>query len=260
MIKRLLTLLSILFLVMTTTSFAESQEDFGDKLNYLYFYLDNSSQTNKIAYDVLFDDVRISKLESDIYYNNELVDSCNYDFTGIDSMSYVKVICEIDKLGDGVYTFKSRLIDNNENILVSKENNESIYSNTNAQISFIDLEGNRTTVVLTIEGTGENIFVNHTIPKEVIPSLTENTKDTLIKTDSDFKILNEDPLIAWTVDKAPAKINYTINKKISDEDKQKFQVELSEDENFQSLKLVILGLIILIVGITLKPMLKKSKK
>jgi len=123
-------------------------------------------------------------------------------------------------------------------------------------MDFVDVSDDKTEIVLNVDGVGENLQILQQIPKEVIELLSDENKADLISSDLEYVILDEDPLIAWNVEKAPAKINYTINKKISIENKQKFSVEV--DGSSSVFKSVIVILIIFIVLVRAAPVTRKK--
>ena len=127
-------------------------------------------------------------------------------------------------------------------------------------ISKTDLENEHTLITIEVK-KGENLIVENFIPKEVIPILTEENKEEFIQSDRSYIILEEDPLIAWSVEKAPTQINYTIKKKISKEDFNNFKVSASKKDS--SLKYVTYLAYIVIAVILfsiVKPIFNKKRK
>lgn len=153
------------------------------------------------------------------------------------------------------------LIDNLDNSntginSISKEYKDLFSS----KINFETTPNGNTLITILVESDNDKpVDVYHTIPKEVIPQLTNDNRDELIQSNQEFVIIKEDPLIAWHVEKPPATINYTINKEISLEDRNNFSVEIKESEKFNKLKFLVYFLIITIIVLTLEPIFKKKK-
>ncbi|MCA9459059.1 MAG: hypothetical protein KC550_00760 [Nanoarchaeota archaeon] len=234
------------------------------QLTYVYLLVDDSdsSNMNKVIYKLEHGDIDLDNkiFSMTFYYNGELSSKvCLVDLDE-DFDIFQKITCEIPKLGDGDYYFDAKIVDQEELLYVNIFNNEFLLGEVSASIDFTDnLDLDKTNIVLNIRGEGENIILENFIPKEVIPYLDEDNKDDLIETSFEYKIIDPDPLIAWNIQKAPSRINYTINKKISPEDRENFRVELKESSSFQWLKYLLIFLMLLILYAVFRPK-PKSKK
>lgn len=254
-IKKLFFSFLLVFILSFQIGF--SQEN---TLKYLYFFQDDNSESNKIAYEIkITDDLKAQdKLKVNLFFNNESKGNiCLQELNSEDNTYYSKIICEVPKLGNGDYEFVAEI--DGINVKESITNNEYVFENNTAKTSFIDNLDNTTTVVIDVEGNGENLVIYNKIPKEVISLITKDIKNDLIKSELNFDIIEEDPLIAWNIEKAPTKINYTINKQISNDDRKNFKVILKNDNNFMLLKYFIFLLIFVIIILIILPILKKKK-
>ena len=254
MIKKLIWIFLLLISVLSVSA--------EENLYYLYFYQDTGSETNKISYEVQNKNIQsgdIFQLQIDRSTGAE--DICKKQLNFDSNAIFKKITCEVPKkYNNGNYAFISQIIRDGE---VINEEINVIYISEDLQggISFTDL-GTSTLVTIDIKEKSETpLTVESFIPKEVIESLTEENKYTLISSDLEYKILEEDPLIAWTVDKAPTQINYTINKKVDTVNQKDFKVEIKEDNYLKNLKYIIVMLIVIILIAAFKPLYsKKSKK
>lgn len=233
--------------------------DLSSNVNYLYFYQDDVSATNKVAYEIIFND---NLFGGDIFkfealYDGEVVNTCENELIFDDTSIYKKIVCDVNKMGDGSYDFVAKIIRDGQT-LITLNNQVYVLDNINAQTDFLDLNDS-TIVFLNVEGKGENLVVSSRIPKEVIENLDDDNKDNLILSDLEYEIIENDPLIAWSIEKAPAKVNYTINKKISDVDKENFKLEITQKKEFLLFKAFIFVLIFIIIIIILKPLIFKKK-
>lgn len=258
----------ILFLLLfTNIVFGFQNETESESLKYLNLNIDESSNMNKVSYDIIYlqeNNIIFNKFAVDIYYNGKFKDRCEKNLIYDNNVVSEKITCEVFKYGEGEYKFIASIYVNDE-VFDSITNTKTIFNsnniykfeNENATIEFIDLE-DKTTVVIVINKEGENFKIFNSIPKSVILMLNEDNKNSLITTDFDYEIIESDPLIAWTVDKAPAKINYTINRKITSQEKKEFVIEVQNESVINKFKWVIYILILVIIGLTLKPAFKKD--
>lgn len=256
-LKRLLFPL-IIIIIALHSCFAANND--VSEFKYLYFKLDKNAQTNKIAYSIETQNDKDYYFEMKFKYNNIIQEkTCEKTLEKNSEIEFKKIICEVPKLGDGKYEFIATISDENNNLIEERKNIQNLYKNTKSEISFIE-NGEQTTIVIDIEGTDENLQVLHEIPKEVIESLTEENKNSLIKTDYEYEIIEEDPLIAWNIDRPPRKINYTINKQLTQEERDKFNVEITEKSYFNFIKYLTILLIAGILIFLLYPTIKKKNK
>ncbi len=252
----------VMVFVIVFSALCFTQSTFaGEKVNYLYFFIDENSQDlNKVSYEVDLESI-ISENEElvvELNINGEVHEICRKPLENKDNVAFMKVTCEVPKeYGDGEYTFKAKIIDK-ENTLEEITNKEFMFENVKASMSFENFEG-KTVVVIDVTGEGKNIIVKQEIPKSVIEVLNESNKNDLIETDFNYKILNEDPLIAWNIEKAPTKINYTINKDVSDQQTEEFGMQVESNQNLGLFKFVIVILIFVILGFAFKPLYSKKR-
>ena len=244
----LLVFLSSLFLV-------NAQEEMFETL-----YLVESNESFQIAYGVNDEVIHEGSVFSiDVYFDDKLMieDSCFEVFENIDGF-YGKIICPVEDLGDGNYKIISKMSLDSE-IIFSNSYVFSSFEDVFSYYEFKDL-GDGTQVLIHVEGDGENKEVLSFIPKEVIELLTLDNVDELIHSDLEFEIVEEDPLIAWNVEKIPTDINYTIKKKVSKEDLQNFGIEIKEGKSSNILTYIVFVLFVLVLFFSFKPAFKKKDK
>ena len=268
-------ILKLLFILIISFSsslfFVNANEVLNLNGNSDYFVYSNfleykNSSTNKIGYIIYYDKSIEGNLSFNLNlkFNDKNYDKiCNYDLEINKNTIFRKIVCEIPKLGTGTYEFKANLIKGVK--IVGALNN--IYeikpkilkiNNSNSTILFEYLNDNQTKITLNILEVGENFIIENEIPKEVIKFLDENNKDELISSNLTYKILKNDPLIAWTVDKVPTKIEYKINKKVNSSDIKNFKLEIKENKSLKLFKNIALILIVIILILILKPLIKRK--
>lgn len=247
-----------LFFSLNSTFAAEKN------LEYLNLNTDSSLNTYKVSYYILYSEAtHMNKFSLEIYHDGNLIDTCEKSLVYDSNMVSEKIMCEVPKKEGGEYFFIAKLL-NDDDVVTTISNIEKIKGKTiygfdkaNSTIEFQDNEDS-TTIIISVNQVGENLIVLNSIPKEVIADLNEKNKNELIDSKFNYKIIESDPLIAWSVDKAPTKINYTINKKVSLDEQRKFTIDVENDTFFNKLKWVVYILIFLIIVLALKSSFKKS--
>ena len=135
----------------------------------------------------MYDNLDERKFEMRYYYNQEITnDVCSRDLISESEFDRAKITCEVEKLGAGKYTFIGVMKDSEENTVDFEVNVLKIQDEVYSQIEFIE-EGDKTHILINVEGEGENLLVKNRIPKEVIELLTPENKDTLITTDFEYE-------------------------------------------------------------------------
>jgi len=254
-----------IFLVNSTDILTLKSDNF---FNYLNFEENTNSSNYIVSYEILYN----KNIEGNIDFNLELIyndnlkkNLCVQNLEINNNLIFKKVNCNIPKLGSGNYLLKAILI-KDKKIVGALENSYTINSiivkenNSNSQISFEEIEGNKTRITIEILEEGKNLIVLTKIPKEVIENLNEDNKNSLIETQLDYEIIESDPVIAWNIENSPTKINYTINKKIEEKDMKNFKLEIKDTQNFQIFKYLIFFLIFIILILIIKPIIFKSKR
>ena len=245
--------------------FGALSED-AENIKFLNLNAMDSSKVNRVSYEITYlqdESIVFDKFVVDIYYDGLFKESCEKQLKYDSTVVSEKITCEMLKYGQGEYVFVASIYSNDEifssinSTKIVKNLNKYEFSSQNATLEFVDL-GDKTLVIIEVKGVGKNLEVINFIPKEVISFIDENNKDDLIVSDFEYTIIESDPLIAWTVDKAPAKINYTINKKISLEEKKKFTIDIQDESTFNKFKWVIYILILVIIALALKPAFKRD--
>ncbi len=252
--------LIFIFLISLNGIFALGGES---NFHFLNFFIDENSDTNKVSYELIYNGELqtgdIFKVE--IYFNSELVDeSCVKELSISSDILFTKFVCEVPKNGEGEYTFIGKIIRDGEEINVDLTKQ---YINSDGSSASLVLDNNyddKTIIYIEVNSESEDLIVKSRIPKSVIENLDEDNRDELIYSELEYEILESDPLIAWSIEKAPAKINYTINKKVSNEDLENFQIEVENSAAFKGLNYILILVILLIIFLVFRPLLKKIRK
>lgn len=262
-------LISVFFILLSLNLVAASNFN----VEYLNLYLDNNSNTNKVSYYInKSQDLINSNFQLSLNYSKNLDSNfvikqlCDKKLDFGDSIVFEKISCDVPKLGNGNYNFDLK-ISKNGTILFENKVNQYLFDNIKSNTKFVDLENNKTQVIINVDSSNRiddstGFIISSRIPKHVIKNLNNNNKNELITSSKKYVILKNDPLIAWNVEKIPTTINYTINKKINNEDKNKFSIEINKNsKSFLYVKYIVILIILLILIYTLKPVLfNKSKK
>lgn len=224
-------------------------------------YLIDSGEKYQVAFAFNYELIpKTAVFDVDLYINSVLREDglCAQDFLNVNGL-YGKVICPIEKFGEGNYKLEGQIRDE-EGEVISKST--FVFSNYNKAVSYYEFEeiDGETLIKIKIEGEGENVEVLSEIPKEVIELLTLENKDSLIESDLEYEIIKEDPLIAWNVDKIPKDINYTIKKEISIEDRNNFGLEIRDAAGSNVLIYFVFFLLILVLYLSFKPALNKKNE
>lgn len=253
--------LVIAIMIMSLFATSYCAENLDDEKYFIYngFRQYDDEQTNKVSYSIKVEPDTPYNFELNYYYNEKFVDTCSKEISINDDEMFKKVTCEIQKLGDGEYIFDANLYSSQTDFQINIFEKAYIYRNSVAFIHFEDLDES-TKITITVDGLHEKLQVQSYIPKEVIAYLDDSNKDELIESQLEYEILESDPLIAWNVQDTPTQINYTINKKITEEQRKQFKVEITQTKGFAFAKYIIFALIIIIIGLLIKPMLKKNAK
>jgi len=256
MIKRIIL---IVLIVLMSFNFVNSfnQDSFG----YIGIYQDTLTNTYKVHYELKnFEDNKYF-FELIVFFNGEKIDDKCAKEISIregDSKIFQKITCSVEDMGEGEYTFDVTLFDEDKNMLENVISKEYVFLKTQTNMKFIE-NGNKTTILIDIDSIdNESVTVFNRIPKSVIEILNDDNKNSLIESNIEYEILEEDPLIAWNIEEPPKTINYTVNKKITKEEQKQFSLDVKESKTFQYLKFTLFVLILLIMGLLFKPVLKKK--
>ncbi|MFW6285978.1 MAG: hypothetical protein ACOC16_02540 [Nanoarchaeota archaeon] len=229
------------------------------------FDIHEDLEFNKISYSLKVENNINYTFEMNYYYKDSIftekqvhVGTCSKEVFFDEEDYFKKIICDIEKLGNGQYIFDATLKRDDSNFQLNSFEKVNLFNSQIATMDFKDIN-NETKITINIQGNNSNIIVNQNIPKSVIKYLDENNKENLIESEKDYIIIKNNPIIAWKVDEVPAQINYTIKKRTNQEDKNKFEVEITNQKNFQALKYIILFLLLMLLFIIFKPAFKKKK-
>ncbi len=245
--------IGIFFIFLSLFSIAFSENE----IRYIYFDIIAMEENYVVAYEILVDDIDGSVLEVKVSYDGSLLENvCELPRTGVRE----KASCEVKKMGDGLYKFDAILYNPSGEVVDTLSTQEYLFEGVTARYEFEILE-NKMEVNLVLDGEGEDIVVLNRIPKEVIEYLDDDNKNSLITSGFEYEILESDPLIAWSVERVPGNINYTINKKINEEDLNNFDIEVTKQStSFKLVKLFVIFLLIGILGFVFKPVFVKNKR
>ena len=185
-------------------------------------------------------------------FNKEMLENtCKHEIIFNSKNSYNKnIYCPIpSQETNGLYSANIKL-QRNEKTLLELEPYEFYYNSMN---SF-----SKTTFTNTPQGTQVQIslpqnieigdIIHHEIPKEVIPLITPQTQDSLISSEKKFKIIKQDPIIAWEVTSKSETIEYVVlNSTINETQKVDFKTYAKEERPLSTLVIFsIVGLLVII--------------
>lgn len=252
--------LFLFFMFFLTLNFVLAENN----LEYLNFNSDSNLDTYKVSYYIVYStEKQVTSFDLEIIHNGILVDNCKKTLVYDSKLVSEKIMCDVPKKFEGEYLFIAKLL-NKEEVVETittyekiKKNNVYFFDEHNSTLEF-QVNSDSTNIIITVNEKGENLVVLNQIPKEVIENLNDENKNEMIISNFKYEILDSDPLIAWSVDKAPTKINYTITKKISLEDQKNFSIDIQNDSFYNNLKWVVYILIFLIIVLALKSSFKKS--
>lgn len=233
----------------------------SSNFEYLYFDIDNNSLTNKVAYEITNGDESYMYLQMNIIFNNQSIeDKCLKQLNLSKDTIFKKITCEVPKLGEGEYILNASILDVDNNVLMTVISKEYIFKDSWATLKIADLENNRTEIIIEVNGIDKNLLVQSYIPKSVIEYLDNTNRYDLIETKDDYMILDADPLIAWDIDRPPRTINYTVNKKITQLQKNEFKIDIVETKTFKMFRYIVFCCILVIVLLVFKPLFSNVKK
>jgi hypothetical protein len=237
----------------------------SDDLNFMNFFQDVNSDENKVSYEISLNE---NVMEGDIFSLKLIInDTLNYDIckklitVNNKNVLFEKHTCIVPKsYGGGKYAFEAflqrgtQLIERDISIVYVADKYQ-------ADLIFEEVEeGTMITInVDDLDNSDNGLKIFHDIPSEVIDYLDKKNKDDYIISERYFAIIENYPLIAWSVDKAPTKINYTIKKNISFDDRKKFNVVIEKDNYFGYLSYFIFFMILIVLYFILRTVDKKLK-
>ena len=132
--------------------------------------------------------------------------------------------------------------------------------NDDSLVANFEVFEDRTEISIRVPDSDGPVDVSHRIPKSVIEELTDENREEYIESETEYAILESDPLIAWHVERPPQTINYTIKKSISEGEKENFKVEVTKSKKFNYVAYLFYLIILVIVIMVFKPVFMKSKK
>lgn len=249
-------IVAILTLLLIPSAFSE-----GEVLRYLYSTSNEDLQNNKISYEILFDEtIRNGDLfESRIYLDDtQIGEICSRELEFTEEIIFRKITCEVPELQDGEYLFVGT-ISREGQIIHSATSKEYILGDTLSSLTFEDL-GSQTLVKISIANKQVGQEIIHDIPKEVLAKITDETK-SIISSSHDFRILRENPIIAWDLDTVEGdEIEYRVQGNLDPEIKEEFKLKIQEKtQETKILEYILIGTILLILLLTAKPLFRKKK-
>lgn len=242
-----------LFLIgISTQSFAVWEES----LKYVDFYKNSDMSSHKISYAIYptkdFNGEGVFNLE--VFLNGTSFSKCSQDFELTPIEPYTKVICEVEVVDSGDLTFVANVYQDDRLIqeVVSKE---YLFLGDDIEVNYIENE-NSTTVEIYVD-TNVSTKIIQEIPKSVIALVTPENRDEVLVSNLEYEIIEEDPIIAWNVENSPTKINYTINKKLTAEEKTQMKLKVEENKSF---KWMIYVAILVVLLLLFSPIFFKKKR
>lgn len=256
MYKKITCFITFLMLLFLSLSYA-SNEGF----EFISFEKPQNSNSFKLNYGLSYlgEYEENDYFKVDFYFNNSY-DSvlCSKTLNLDEDMIFSRKTCDVEDMGSGTYQFIGYVLRDG---LVYKKHISTHYLNkdSNSNIEFIDYE-NQTQVNIYVDSNLEKVTLYHDIPKEVIPRLTYENMGQYITSSMEFEIIEENPLIAWNLEAPPKNVSYKLNKKLSDEEKLKFKVNIEETKSFLFFKFLTSALILILVILIFRPILENQSK
>lgn len=243
----------LFFIGLTSQSFAV----WDHSLKYGDFYKNQETQNLEVSFVVYQTNEFFGegKLELEVFLNGKEHTTCQEDIKLEVTKPNVEFICEIGKIKKGDLTLVGRLYQNGE-VIAEVAKKEYVFENEGVQVNYIEMENY--TILEIFVNTNVSTRIVQEIPKSVIEKVTPENKDEVLVSNLEYVIVEEDPVIAWHIDSPPEKINYTINKRLTPE--QKAQMRLEAEENKTSYKWMIYIGVFLILIIMFSPAILKKKK
>ncbi len=230
--------------------------------DYVNFYdISKQNETFRASYDF---DFRGNFTQEDYFVvqyshnDGEFQEFCRKQIKSSSSSVFKKITCEFDSQGEGNYVLRAKVTSPD----TTKYQFESqFYESKKAYgyYSFENLGENSTLVRMHLEGNLTNARVYSDIPSEVISLLTPENKDSLVVSNKSYEIIEQNPLIAWNVDRIPQDVEYEVKKDISKSEQQDFSMVIEESTTFSVLKyLAGFGILVILFLIGL-PLFKHKK-
>jgi hypothetical protein len=246
--------LLLVIISLFSLSFASQHQGY----EHLYFQSDKNSTYVSFGF---YMDSFTSNTKFHIQIENEQGDiqnSCVVDLPSQGGIYYWKYLCLLPTLEEGKYTIIS-FIESNGEVSQKKRFSYVKTANNAGYYTFKEVgDGTLVTIHLLKSETPSRVYSQ--IPKEVIELLTPENKDSLIDSPLPYIIVEEDPLIAWDFDETPDQVNYTIKQKLTQAQKEKFEIKIESKQSSPILNYGALFLIIIVLIIIFKPLFKKKNE
>lgn len=258
----------------------QNETDDNSNLNLEIIYkLQNLEDKTKYSVDFLI----VNKKTKDVIENN-----CLNEFVYDSNVILSKRFCLVENVTSGDYEIFSKIKNIESGELIELYNLKNILDDKISLDVDFKIHDNKTTITLNIndefleknlnlkkqnkldENSIENLekyskynlTVYSRIPKEVIEILNEENKNDLLISNYNYTIIEEDPLIAWNIERPPKKINYTVNKEISVEEQKKFEFNIQKNDtsDIKYLEYIIWICIIIVIILIIMPIIKNKNK
>jgi hypothetical protein len=242
----ILSFFSLGFAVTEQVSVSFLEHTYSQDRHFFIFELENYGQTSG-EYVLRFDARNL---------NGTQQFSCTEPISLTQNTLSKKVWCETSEILTGSLLLTTTLETDSE-LISTVYTSFSFYNNIEQRTQFF-IEDGKTRVEISLDGVGEHVQVRQIIPKQVIERLNKNNRDLYIESALPYIIVEEDPIIAWNIEKLPAKINYTIKKEVSSQSQTEFSVEITQSSSFIGFKIFALLLILGLLVLLFKPSTKKK--
>lgn len=254
---------TIMLLYLFSVSFAQnlkvSSLNPQKELSFLGEFLQNTTILTSylISPNKIITGKILFKMET--FYDNSSIFNCSKEISFKKNSYPIEILCPVPIKGNGNYLFKSEIIKNFK--IIKNSSNVFLLYNKYITQTFISKK-NKTIILINInKKINTSFIITSFIPKSVISNLNYKNAKLLINSSKKFVIVKSDPLIAWNLERAPAKINYTIYKNINKNQQQKFSVNFKNTKQAETISYFFFGLVLLLVIIILfmifRPILKK---
>lgn len=197
-----------------------------------------------------------------VFNGEELNNKCTHGVIFEDELRYQKkVYCDIPtQETNGMYTAQIKIFNNSQSSAIYELNETFFYNSKNSYgvTSFEEIDrGTQITIDLNNENITEETTIYHDIPRQVLNNINPQNKDSLIESNKEFEIIEQNPIISWKVDSRDTSIEYVLlNKSVNNTYKNEFNTYPVED---RSITAVVLFSIVVLLIIIFLPLLKKRK-
>lgn len=202
------------------------------------------------------------RLEFSYKFNDETLENkCVHEVVFEDDLRYQKKIyCGIPTRENNGYYEVTISVISQENETLHQIREEFFYNSKNSfgLMSFLEYElGTQITIDLSKENITQNTTIYHDIPSTVLESINSQNKNSLISSEKEFQVIEENPIISWSVSSGEEEIQYTLlNRTVENVEKQEFKTYPAQDRSVSTV--IIFSIIVLLIIIFL-PLFRRKQ-